>query len=250
MSQSDELDRRRKTFRYRATLRMSFKYAGRRHQAITTEISPRGAAVVTDVQLPVGAILIFDVEESDQSAPDVRGARLIAQVSWAGPAPFGDSSSHSAGLELLRTSGGQWTGLLAHLKKRHRAESGVVIKEGSDSSGERSGMHDSGYGSGFEALFNHEGVWFRGEIVTASVSVIWIRTARMAPPMGAPIRVRIAVRDTGKLVAVDVNGRVPGSPIPAQGSRGWVFEVEIESVNRMELFERLIGRINQGDSPR
>lgn len=242
MSDAEE---RRRAYRYRATLKLSFKYAGRRHQAITTEISPRGAAIVAPVRLPVGAILLFDVEDSTDT-PDLSGVRLIAQVNWASPAPFGGSDAWAAGLELLRATGGSWNELITFLKKRLRAESGSIVREDGSTQQPSVDLTEVAQhrGSGFEALFNNEGVWFRGEIVTANMDTVWVRTARMAPSIGAPVRVRIAVRDDGKLVAVDVSGRVPGNPIADQQSRGWIFEVEIGQINHTDLYDRLLKRLD------
>lgn len=229
--------------RYSATLRLSFKYAGRRHTAITTELAPRSATVVAPVRLPVGAILIFDVQETEDVAPEMHDVRLIAQVSWTGPAPFGGNESHAAGLEILRATGGSWNELLSGL------HDSIMDEEDAAPSIAPRAETAPRSSSGFECLFNHEGVWFRGEIVTANMSTVWVRTARMAPPLGAPVRVRIAVRDEGKLVAVDASGRVPGSPIPDADTRGWVFELEIEEINRTELYTRLLERIHRAELP-
>ncbi|MFT7625490.1 MAG: hypothetical protein ACI9WU_004681 [Myxococcota bacterium] len=231
---------RRRQYRYRATLKLSFKYAGRRNTAITTELSPRGASLVAAVRLPVGAILIFDVDEAADLSSEGKPVRLIAQVNWAGPAPFGGSEAFAAGVEILRATGGSWTDLLASLRERLRAE-GRFEEIPTETARPATPVSRT---SGFEALFNHEGVWFRGEIVTANMSTVWVRTARMAPPLGAPVRVRIAVRDSGKLVAVDVSGRVPGSPLPDQDTSGWVFELEVEKINHTELYNRLLERIH------
>ncbi len=202
--------------------------------------------MVAPVRLPVGAILIFDVEESESFTDTDESVRLIAQVSWSGPAPFGGSEAFAAGIEILRATGGNWTDLLSDLRERLRAEG--TYDEVIDPERSHPAMSPP-KSSGFQALFNHEGVWFRGEIVTANMSTVWVRTARMAPPLGAPVRVRIAVRDAGKLVAVDVSGRVPGSPLPDQDTSGWVFELEVETINHTALYNRLLERIHAAELP-
>lgn len=247
MTPMNEGDRRRQ-HRYKATLKASFKFAGRRHFAITTEVSPAGATIVAPVRLPTGAILIFDIEEgSDENHPDVRGVRLIGQVAWSGPAPFGGGQDFAAGIELLRAIGESWGELLHFLKLKLRAESAPRHRSASGSYAavdlrQRAAARVR-RSTRFEALFNNDGVWFRGEIVTANPSTLWLRTSRMAPRPGAPIRVRIAVRDQGKLVAVDLRGQVPGSAIPDPSSRGWVFEVEVDEINRTDLYSRLLAAI-------
>ena len=241
----DGPDRRRQV-RYAVTLQLSFKYAGRVHSAITTEVSPRGATVVSDVRMPPGAILIFDVKDgADTAGVSVGSVRLIGQVVWSGPAPFGGAESYSAGLELLRATGGSWDGLIRFLRDELRATPsegepdrggpGVTFFKKTSGQRRRAGR--------FEVLFNYEGVWFRGEIVTANSDTLWIRTARTPPRPGTEIRVRIAVRDHGKLAAMDVRGCIPTQPLPDAQSRGWVFELDVDELSDPERYERLITRL-------
>ena len=233
---------RRRDYRFRATLQLGFQYAGRRHMAITTEVSPRGASIVAPVRLPQGAILVFEIEQSE-TGPDVTGVRLIAQVNWAGPAPFGDGGSFAAGIQFLRTTGSTWHDLLKFLRKQRRAEVPGENEPGPADTRAPGSERPTARSGKIQALFNHEGAWFRSEIVTMNHSTLWLRIARIPPGRGSPARVRIAVRREGKLTAIDIRGHVPGNPIADANSAGWIFEVNIEQVSHVDLFEQLLQRL-------
>lgn len=231
---------------YAVTLQLSFEYAGGTHHAITTAVSPMGATVVTDVRLPPGAILIFDVKDGD-AAPSgsVGNVRLIAQVVWSGPAPFGGPESFAAELELLRATGGSWDELIRFFRDEPQAmpHDGACDRGGPSVTVHKKTSGQQRRAEKFEVLFSYEGVWFRGEIVMANVETLWIRTSRTPPRPQTKIRVRVAVRDHGKLAAMDVRGCIPTQPLPDAHSRGWVFELAIDEISDPDRYGRLVTRL-------
>jgi len=241
---------RRRASRHAETLRLRFQFAGRPHIAITTDVSPHGAMLVAPVRLPPGAIMLFHVEGRSGAASDGADVRLIAQVVWSGPAPFGGEDAYAAGVQLMRASASSWESLLGFLEgdlhsagsargrsQEQRGAAIVDLRAEPDAHGV------------FEVLFFHDGVWYRGGIVTANAGTVWVRSAGIQLPRGTPVRLQIAVSDAGRRTALSVSGRVPGDPIPDPRSRGWVFEVDVDELSHPDLYHRLLQRLGRaGDS--
>ena len=235
---------RRRVPRYPATLNVSFQFARKRHVAITTNVCSRGAQLVAPVQLPPGGILVFQVEPNLGEFGEQTITSLVAQVVWTAPARFGGSSSFAAGLQLLRAADPSWERLVALVAQTHgdshgppqlaqaRMTRAPVVSETS-----------AGADESFDVLFHYDGVWYRGDLVVANQSTVWIRSPSIRPPLGAPIRLQVAVSEDGRRTTIGVGGRVPGYPIPDQESRGWVFEVEVHDVSHPGLFRRLVERL-------
>jgi hypothetical protein len=238
-------DERRLSMRSTATLRLTFRYAGRHFVAITTDVSSKGATIVAPVQLPKGAMIIFEAKE-DQQTEGQGAVKLIAQVVWTGPAPFGGSQAHSAGLEFLRASADSWAELLAFLRSHLQREVTVEpmrLTERPALDLRESVASDSNLPN-FEVLFNAGDVWLRGDLSHANNTTLWVATKGMTPRPGAPIQLRIGIRSPKGRAALLIHGRVPGNPIADNRGNGWIFECEIERLDRPDLYERLIAAID------
>jgi hypothetical protein len=239
----DDVNDRRKTERNNATLRLTFTYAGRRFVAITTSVSSHGATVVAPVQLPKGAMIVFEALETKGATTESgEPVKLIAQVVWTGPAPFGSNQAFSAGLQLLRASAGSWEQLLSFVRDHIQPDIEVTTTRLAEKPAmdlRESAAPDSEPGR-FEVLFNAGDVWLRGELIHANDSTLWIATRGMTPRPDAPMQARIGIRSTKGRAAVLIQGRVPSSPIADHRGRGWIFECHIETLNRQDLFDRLL----------
>lgn len=256
MGGHDDSERRR-TLRYAATIRLAFQYAGRRVVGITTDVSVHNATLVAPVRLPPGAMVVFDVLDGEVpgslGANNAEPVRLIASVVWSGPAPFGGSNAYAAGLKLVRVTGPTWERLIQFAKGTLHATRPSDVKRGG---GTRPAfdLREDPVASGPqrpEVLYSVDGSWFRGELVSANPRTVWVATPLDPPRLHSPVRLNVGVRVGESRVPLVVLGKVPSSPLPDYRSKAWVFECEVESVSRQDLYDGLLAFIApRGDASR
>jgi hypothetical protein len=190
-------------------------------------------------------MIVFEAKEGQQ-ADDQGAVKLIAQVVWAAPAPFGSSQAYSAGLEFLRAAADSWGDLLAFLRIHLQREVTVEpmrLTQRPALDLRESVANDSKLPA-FEVLFNTGDVWLRGDLTHANKTTLWVATKGMTPQPRAPVQLRIGIRSQNGKAALLIHGRVPGNPIADNRGSGWIFECEIERLERPDLYQRLIAAIN------
>jgi len=251
MSENGE---QRRSRRYNASIQLAFSYAGAKRIAITTDVSPQGATIVSPALLPPGAIVVFEVQGADKVSQTTDSViKLVAQVIWSGPAPFGGSESYAAGLELMRASAPTWSSLIAFMRDELGADPRMDrpkrIGSGPAFDLRKNASRDTETPEKFEVLFNIDDVWFRGALVFANPSTMWIATIADPPGNGSPIQVRIGIKSQDKHMALMVTGHVPGGALADNETKGWIFECEIESLSETEVYAELLRMMENARLP-
>ncbi len=251
MSENGE---QRRSQRYNASIQLAFSYAGAKLMAITTDVSPHGATIVSPALLPPGAIVVFEVQPpANLTKPDTKKVKLVAQVKWSGPAPFGGSESYAAGLELMRASASNWSSLIAFMRDELGADPRTDRPRRIGNSPafdlRKNDALDKETPEKFEVLFNYDDVWFRGALVYANPTTMWIATVAEPPPIGSTIQVRIGIKSQDKHMALMVAGHVPGGALADNETKGWIFECEIESLSETTVYAELLRMMENARLP-
>lgn len=181
-------------------------------------------------------MIVLEIINPEPSTAD-RG-RLIGQVVWSGPAPFGGGDSAAAGLQMLGASAGTWARAVEQaINPDAEARPPRPLSTERPPSLDRAAQPSA---AAFQALFQLDGAWFRGEIVTGTRQALWVRCGNNRPAIGSPMRLRVAISDGQRRGAIVVDGHVPVGPLPDPRSRGWIFEMEVSHSSHPDLFARLV----------